>query len=390
MIEVLEINCPSEAARFAEDWQRLLHRTRGASFLQSREWLDCYWTHFGAGQTMRVLVVLSDKVPMGILPLIVAPEKTRLGAVRVLTYPLRDWATFYGPIGPRPATTLLAGLSHVLRTRRCWDLLDLRSIDDDSDRGRTPWVLRKLGCAVHPSVWKVTDWVELRHGWDAYLASRSSKFRNNLRRSEHRACQLGRLVYGRYRPRGTEHGDADPRWSLYDECVRLSARTRQGLTPWATTLSHEAVRGFFRDVHAAAARCGALDLNTLHLNGRLIAFTYNYHFAGVVTGMRMGFDPEYASISPGSLVLAFSLRDGAARGDRLLDLGTDRLGYKRSWRTKCQPVTRYAYYPSTSPRAQLLRWKRRLWPAMAQTGKTPEHSLPRRLLTACGRWSGAP
>ena len=371
MIEVLEINSVSESSCFAEDWRRLLLQTRGASFFQSWEWLDCYWTHFGAGQELRLLVVLSDKEPVGFLPLIVAPESTRLGRFRLLTYPLRDWATFYGPIGPRPATTLLAGFSHILGTRRRWDVMDLRSTDEDTDRGRTPWGMRKLGHPVHQSVWKIADVVELRNGWDAYLASRSSKFRNNLRRSEHRARQLGRLEYQRYRPLGADHGDADPQWSVYDECVELSARTRQGSVPWATTLSHDSVRGFFRDVHAAAARCGTLDMNTLHLNGRLIAFTYNYHFAGAVIGVRMGYDPEYASISPGSLLLAFSLRDGAARGDKLLDLGTDRLNYKRSWRTRCQPVMRYAYYPADSPRAQLLRWKRRLWPTMAQTNRPP-------------------
>jgi CelD/BcsL family acetyltransferase involved in cellulose biosynthesis len=322
-----------------------------------------------------VLVVLRDKTPVGILPLIVAPESTRLGRFRLLTYPLRDWATFYGPIGPCPATTLLAGLGHVLRTPRRWDLMDLRSTDVDTDRGRTPWAMRRLGHPVHASVWKISDVVELQSGWDEYLASRSGKFRHNLRRNEHRAHQLGRLEYGRYRPLGAVHGDTDPQWSLYDECVELSARTRQGSVPWATTLSHEAVRGFFRDVHAAAARCGSLDVNTLHFNGRLIAFTYNYHFAGAVVGVRMGFDPEYASISPGSLLLAFSLRDGAARGDKLLDLGTDRLSYKRSWRTRCQPVMRYVYYPAASPRAQLLRWKRQLWPTMAQTNRPPRTCL---------------
>ena len=119
------------------------------------------------------------------------------------------------------------------------------------------------------------------------------------------------------------------------------------------------------------ARCGALDVNTLRLNGRLIAFTYNYHFAGAVIGVRMGYDPEYASISPDRCYLAFSLRDGAARGDKILDLGTDRLNYKRSWPHEVPARHAVCVLPDRFSRAQLLRWKRRLWPTMAQTNRPP-------------------
>ena len=202
MIEVLEINSVGESAvsrRIGGDYCCRLAERRSFSH--------------GSGSTATGLIsaparncvsllVLSDKEPVGILPLIVAPENTRLGRFRLLTYPLRDWATFYGPIGPRPATTLLAGLSYILGTRRRWDVIDLRSTNEDTDRGRTPWVMRKLGHPHPPSVWKISDVVELRNGWDAYLASRSSRFRNNLRCSEQRAHQLGRLEYQRFRPLG--------------------------------------------------------------------------------------------------------------------------------------------------------------------------------------------
>ena len=91
-----------------------------------------------------MLVVRADEQPLGILPLVVRSESTRVGRVRTLTYPLHDWATFYGPIGPNPTATLLAGLHHVHQTRRDWDLLDLRWVDlDGCDRGRTERAMRQ-------------------------------------------------------------------------------------------------------------------------------------------------------------------------------------------------------------------------------------------------------
>ena len=61
---------------------------------------------FGAGQTLRVIVVLDDDRAAGIVPLVVRSERSKLGAFRVLTFPLHDWGSFYGPIGPDPGGTL--------------------------------------------------------------------------------------------------------------------------------------------------------------------------------------------------------------------------------------------------------------------------------------------
>ena len=47
---------------------------------------------------------------LGILPLCVRTEMYRLNKVRVLTYPLDNWSTWYGPIGPNPASTMLAAM----------------------------------------------------------------------------------------------------------------------------------------------------------------------------------------------------------------------------------------------------------------------------------------
>jgi CelD/BcsL family acetyltransferase involved in cellulose biosynthesis len=367
MTHVVEINSWDELLPFVPDWDSLLQQTPGASFYQSLDWLGCFWRHFHDGTTLRVLIVRDGDTTTGILPLIVVRERTRLGWFHLLTYPLRDWATFYGPIGPRPEATLTAGLRHVCATPRHWDVLDLRCTDQRADQNGTPNAMRNNGLPVSESLWKVTDLVEFQGSWDEYLASRTQKFRENLRRSQHRALRLGDVVYERHRPRGAAAGDGDPNWALYDECVELSRRTWQGACPYATSLSHPEVRDFFRDSHAAATARGAADINVLRINGRAVAFAYNYVFAGATIGVRTGYDPEFAAVSPGSLLFSFLVRDGFARRDRSLDMGTDRCDYKRYWSTHRVPVLRYAHYRNNSPRTQLLRWKRRLFPRMAET-----------------------
>jgi hypothetical protein len=174
----------------------------------------------------------------------------------------------------------------------------------------------------------------------------------------------------RYRPLGAAHGDGDPRWDLYDACVDLARRSWQGSSRNGTTLSHTTVSGFLRETHALAAKAGAVDLNLLKLNGRPIAFNYNYHQQGRVTGLRLGYDPEYSHIGPGNVLYALSLRDSFERGDHTFDLGVGFAPAKRGWYTRLATSYRYVHYSLTAPRVQLVRMKRWMIPAEdAATGR---------------------
>ena len=116
-------------------------------------------------------------------------------------------------------------------------------------------------------MWDRTAVVDLAGTWDEYLASRPAKWRNNFRRQERKVCEQGHVGYLRYRPLGEAKGDGDPRWDLYDACEGLARRSWQGTSTTGTTLSHESIRPYLRETHAAAARVGALDLNLLLIGG---------------------------------------------------------------------------------------------------------------------------
>jgi CelD/BcsL family acetyltransferase involved in cellulose biosynthesis len=162
--------------------------------------------------------------------------------------------------------------------------------------------------------------------------------------------------------------DDDPRWDLFEECVEVVARTWQGTSTTGTTLSHAQVLPFFRATHAAAVHHGAVDVNLLRLDGKAIAFGYNYASNGMVYGLRMGYDREFAELSPGHLLLARSIKDSCRRGDRCLDLGPESLSVKRVWKSRTMSSRRCTHYAWSTPHCQLLRLKR--WLVEQQPGKT--------------------
>lgn len=353
-VGVREINDLNLLEPHIADWNKLLSATPGASYFYSYDWFATYWRHFGAGQRMRVLLVLDDGRLAGVVPLVVTRERTKLGRLRSLRYPLHGWGSFYGPIGTDSRFLLRYALKHILATRRDWDLLDLLWVDrDGADSGASAAAAADVHLCVRATPWLASAQIEIARGWDCYWSNRKSHFRTNVRRDERRLREQGEVCFVRHRPAGAANGCDHPRWDLYDECERLAAGSWQGSSTTGTTLSHASIRAYMRDAHRAATAFGGVDMNLLLLAGRPVAFAYNYHFGGYAYGLRAGFDA--AAAGAGTVLQRMMIEDSCRRGDRLIDLGPGSSESKRHWQTGVQIAWRYTHYALSSPRAQLLR-----------------------------------
>ena len=377
MARVLEINHIDQLAEVRREWGELLRQTAGASFFQSLEWLEVYWRHFGGGQHLRTLIVMADGRPKGILPLVVRNEATRVGRLRVLTFPLHDWGSFYGPIGADPGFTLAAGLGHIRRTHRDWDILELRwqgAVDTDPTLAQR--ALLAAGFHAYPTVWDQAAVVDRAGTWESYWSGRKGAWLRRFRHTERKLAQQGEISHVRYRPLGPPHDDGSPRWDLYDACEELARRSWQGGAANGTTLSHETVRGFLRAAHEAAAAAGAVDLNLLLISGTPAAFVYGYHYRGYLYGLRRGYDAQRSREGAGNVLMARVLRDGFARGDRIYDMGVGSLESKRHFQTRTVPILRYSHFPAPAWRAQVLRvsrwWQGRQRPASTAVGRVQD------------------
>jgi CelD/BcsL family acetyltransferase involved in cellulose biosynthesis len=359
MPRVIEINDFDQLEGYRLLWHKLLAETRNASHFQSLDWLEAWWRHHGAGQTLRVLVVRSGDETLGILPLTVRTEPTKVGPLRVLTYPLDGGGSFYGPIGPQSAATLAAALKHIQQSRRDWDLLDLRGVHRDGcDFGRTPNALRFNQFQAYEQPWKQVPTVDLASGWDDYWASRDNVWKTNLRRSEQNLAQRGTVTYVRYRPAGAAYDDGEPRWDLYGLCESLAMQSSQGLQISDATTPPAATREFFREAHAYAAHAGGVDVNLLFLDGRPVAYAYNYHYQGRVESLAIGSDVNLSTSEPGSALMTRMLQDSCQRGDHTFLLAAGPAATNGRWHTSLETSYRYTHFPVLGIRAQALRLNR--------------------------------
>lgn len=361
MLRVEELSDLSARPTLAAEWRELLAATPRADFFRSFDWLETYWRHYGATQKLRLLLVRDDAAAnpnalIGIVPLTVLVEPSKLGPLRILTYPAAYWGSHYGPVGAPQKEILAAALAHLSRTRRDWDLLDFRFAPNDADDpAHTAATMARAGFRAASSIVDRTSFIELPASLDDYFAARPKKWQANYRRMFRNLSKLGDLRCVRYRPAGAAFGDGGPRWDLYDACEELARRSWQGSSTDGTTLSHETIRPFLRDMHVSACRAGAADLTLLYLDGAPLAFLYGYHYRGNVFCLRTGFDARLAADGVGYVVYMQMIEDAIRRGDRRMDLGPGSLDAKRPLLTRTEPILRHPYANPFSLRG--LAWR---------------------------------
>lgn len=372
MIEVVEINEIEKLANYRLVWNSLFPSTPNASYFLTFDWFETYWRHFGHDQKMRVLVVYGDGEPVGIVPLCVRRETYRVSKVRVLTYPLDNWSTWFGPIGPNPATTMMAAMQHLRRTPRDWDMMELRWVADEGVQGgKTARAMRIANMFSEKAEYQVTSLVDLPATFHDFMASKSHSLRRQFKRTLRELFEVGRAEYVRYRPLPASEGDGDPAWDHYDACEAVANASWQSHVTNGNTIIHERVRDYFRAAHAAAARIGMVDINLLIIDGKPAAFLYGYHCHGNVAALRTGFDATMGD-GLGSALMLKMIEDGCLRGDRVIDFGPGEREHKRRLRTRQEATYRLTYTPLDSWRSQavrLSRWAKERWTRTPQTSE---------------------
>lgn len=360
MLQVREINQLSELSALRETWSQLLKATPRYSFFQTLEWLEAAWGHYPQ-QKLRALVVEREGAVIGMVPFCVRTERRRIGVVRVLTYPLDDWSTFYGPISAEPAATMRAALKHIHETSRDWDLIDLRYVDQ-----RAPEYMaigeafRESGSRFFVRPRMEVRFCSMAEGWEPYVESRSRNWRRQMRRDIEVLEKTGPVELLRYRPEAGSAGRDARTVEIYEICEQIAAKSWQAEAESQSTLSSPRVRDLLLEFHCQAASMGMLDTNILTVGGLPVAFNYNYVADGRTYGLRAGFDPTAEMEHCGRILLYKMLEDSFARGDEEYSFGPGRQAYKDRFATEMRYAYTYRSYARSSLKSRLLQWREQI------------------------------
>jgi CelD/BcsL family acetyltransferase involved in cellulose biosynthesis len=294
------------------EWRDLAVR-RGNGFL-TPEWFGAWTRHYGDEQIPFVPLLRGPNGALrGLLPLALP----RSGHPRVCRLAGANLGDRFHPVSqPDSEAEVAAAAGEALaEAPEPWSVISLDHVQVDepwvealgdatgrrlSTRGRIAAPLPLIDIAAHES-------------WDAYLATRSSNFRQQVRRFARRAAREAELRIRRTESAEELRSDMQTFFDLHDKRF-----TERG----GSSLSAERARSFHLDFAAAALERGWLRLWHLELNGRPAAAWYGWRLGERYSYYNSGFDPAFSSLSPGlvliSAVIESAFDEGAVEFDFLL------------------------------------------------------------------------
>lgn len=324
---------PDGFQALADEWNPLLQKSRFNTLFLTHEWQTTWWDYLGEGELWILAFRRLDTDDLvGIAPLYCFTHgedagelagKSRLtlvGCIEVSDYldliAERNWEI---PV----YNTLLQWLQTPNAPQ--WDILDLCNLPEESlTYTRFPELCREIDWQVRVQQEDVAPQFRLPLYFDTYLNQNvDKKQRHEIRRKQRRAereTEVNFYVVGaNKKPSASVNGthpaafDLEAEMDAFIELQRASAEDKaEFMTPH--------MQRFFRAMARRMLDAGYLRLCFLEMDGQrtatLLAFDYNKRFLLY----NSGFDPDaYSHLSPGWVLLAYSIQYAIATGSQLFD-----------------------------------------------------------------------
>jgi CelD/BcsL family acetyltransferase involved in cellulose biosynthesis len=319
-LEIEEVTTSAELEGLAPAWDELWRRAPGATPFQSPAWLLPWWREIGGGE-LRVLVARRGDRMVGVLPMYLQEE----GGGKLLPLGIAISDYFDGLFEEDDAPAVAGAMLRRLTDRCDWRHCELHPLRQGSPllEARAPpgWadeVLEFEPCLA----------VEIPAGARELSDVLPRKIRANLRYFRRRADQAGRVSF--------ETATAATLSEFLDALFRLhDARWRQLEQPGV--LGDPAIRRFHRAAAPLLLSAGLLRLQALRLDRRIIAVMYALHVRHRAYCYVCGFDPEFGTLSPGTLIFGHSIAQAIGDGAREVDFLRGRERYKYFWGARERP-----------------------------------------------------
>jgi CelD/BcsL family acetyltransferase involved in cellulose biosynthesis len=289
---------------FREEWSALA--SESDNIFWTWEWQSLWWRHFGRGRPLMLRALRDEERRLiAIYPWYLA-RRSPLRLARFLGHGHGDW---FGPICRSADREAAArGLPRALESIGCDVFLG------DHVPAQAAWaddldakVLRRMG---YPVLRLATT------SWEEFLASRSSNFRQNIRRFQRKYGNQHDVRFRRCTDPSRLHADLDTAFQLHK--MSLAGHRECGYCGSSER--------FQREFAELAMARGWLRLRIMEIDGVPVGALHHYRFNGIEFAYQGGRDPSWNHASVGFAIEVEAVRscvEDGAREYRFLDGNED-------------------------------------------------------------------
>ncbi len=307
---------PDWAEALEPSWRALFQESPSATPFQTWEWQSVWFKHYGSTKRPYIFAFYEGEDLVGLMPMTrrVAPWRT----LRPMACGPSDYLHPLARDGYE--TPVAQALMAALAEGENVDLVDFHQVRE-SHPFADVWpqevdgvrVLSQAKCLV----------LDLPETYDAYLQMLGKSLRQDVKRLDKAIFAEGKAQIV---PCSAENVDAH--LDLFFECHRLRWKER-GLP--GAFIGKRTLR-FHQEWAHEAIQNGWLWLSALEVDGVGVGAIYAMRTHQVCYFYQSGFNPEYKSISPGTLLVASTIRRAIEEGCESFDFMRGDEPYKRRWK----------------------------------------------------------
>jgi CelD/BcsL family acetyltransferase involved in cellulose biosynthesis len=312
MITIEEISSLDGFWQMRDKWDYLLKESGMDNIFLSFDWMLTWWRYFSKGNSLFILKIIDDGQLIGIAPLMIhkhvlfgLPVKTIFFMGTVISDRMDFILT-----GPKKKESILEVLGYIMKNASRWDIVDLQEMADITGNSQ---ILRECIKALNFSAVFGTDtksfYISFRdvdkRNFSKSFFSRNIRMR--LRAASNRAKRDMASEFEFKRFLNPDNNGVSLE-DLLAEMERIEKASWKGkgcvgvfLNPRTRIFHREIIKNYFKK--------GMIDISFLSINGRNIAYQYNYFCNARLYGYSTAYDSRYSRLSPGLVLQIYILEN---------------------------------------------------------------------------------
>lgn len=353
MITVETATTEPNLSAYREAWEELFadgEAEPSASF----EWTDAMTkTHLGPGDCFVLLRARKGTETTGFLPL-VARRVRPFGKSAVLLAPLSERYNTHSDILARRSdgATVRALLSALYSLDIRWDIFRMaRVLEMHPAVHAAAECMRAEKRPGRTRDGEASYFLQVPGSYADFLADRSAKFRNHLRRTEKKIGLSGDT-------RVLEIEDPEDVAAGFEHLLQVERTSWKHRNGTAISAVPRQV-AFYRDLCAGAAASGRLSLQVLLVDGAPAAYNLGYISRGRYSYLKTSYDERVKPLGAATYLRASLIQTLMRRGIRELDFPAEPYEWERQWTDRVRWHKIVTLYRET-PAGRVLAWLDRL------------------------------
>lgn len=324
-VHVSIVSRTPDLSPYRADWERL-YRSTVCQPSTSFEWMEALTrSHLQPQDGFILLRIARGSEAIGFVPL-VARRMRVFGCPVTLLSPLDENQGTHSDLlaSEIDVEVARAFFTSLMQLDVRWDVFRMsRLLDDHALLQHADACLGPLPAAQQIRRGDASYFLELPATYAQYLAQRSQKFRNHLKRTERKVGELTDVQV-------VECSEREDVAGAYERMMRIERSSwKQAHGTAITAVVRQA--GFYRDLCEGAAAAGRLHLQLLTVAGAPVAYNLGYIANDCYFYLKTSYDERYKPIGVATYLRARLVETLISRGTKALDFPAEPYEWERQW-----------------------------------------------------------